>query len=266
MAQIEDQRILIWCNQENNIQAVILDAVYLALKLEKGICLFANYSSPKNKKIFYKRIVNYAKTIKKDIPDLDVSTLLLKGKLSTLMNDLGVKYNSILLCCGSKVDNTLLKAFYLSGFPFLFSKPTQHSNYRFKKIIIPIDYRNSTKESTLWGSYLGRFNQSEIVLNIANDTNKDLQFRVATIVAFVKKFYSQFMFNYLFENGQKGSWGIHKETILKEEKFDLLIFTGSLNVSLIDKIIGPFEKRIINKTSMSVLLNNPQKEMFVLCN
>ena len=230
------------------------------------MCLFSNYINLKEKRRYYNRIKKYAETIKKDIPDLEISTLLLKGKLSELMNELGEKYNSILLCCGNKATNYLLKAFYKSGFPFLFSKTTQIHDHRFKKIIIPVDYRNNTKDSTLWGSYLGRFNQSELILNIANDSNQELKVKVTNIVAFVKKFYSQFTFNYWFENGQNGSNGIHKESINKKEHFDLLIFTGSIAVSPIEKIFGPFEKKIINNTSLPVILINPQKDMYVLCN
>jgi hypothetical protein len=46
----------------------------------------------------------------------------------------------------------------------------------------------------------------------------------------------------------------------------LVIFTGSLNVTLADRIIGTFEMRMIKKSKNTpVLLINPQKEMYVLC-
>ncbi|MDA3927876.1 MAG: hypothetical protein PF541_02895 [Prolixibacteraceae bacterium] len=267
MAQIEDQRILVWCNCSENIKSSIIDAVYLAIKLNKELCLFANYISEKDKNKFKKTVSVYAETIKKDIPNLDVSVLVLKGELHELVNDLGEKYNSILLCCNGKLNKKKLKAFYRSNFPFLFSKALNHNQSKFKKIIIPIDFRNNTKDATLWGSYLGRFNQSEIILKKANDIKgHDLNEKVNNIVAFVKKFYGQFFFNFWFEIGKSGSWGIHKETAFESKDFDLHIFTGSIKISFLDRIIGPFESRIINQSKTPTLLINPQKDMFVLCN
>jgi len=266
MAKIEDQRILVWCNQDKNLQQTIIDAVYFALKLEKEVCLFAHYKTENEKNIFQKRISSFANIIKKDIPQLSLTTLLLKGNLDQLIRDLGEKYNTIMLCFGGNLSNKLLNAFYKSGFPFYFSRGNKQQDNRFKRIIIPVDFRNNTKDATLWGSYMGRFNQSEIVLLKATDKDPDLKQNVDTIVAFVKKFYNQFIFNYWINDGEKSSWGIHSEAVAKSTNFDLLIFTGSLNVTLADRMIGPFEKRMIKKSkSTSMLLINPQKEMYVLC-
>jgi hypothetical protein len=266
MAKIEDQRILVWCNRDENLQQTIIDAVYFALKLEKEICLFAHFKTEKEKRILQNRISTYADVVKKDIPQLSVTILLLKGKLHRLIRDLGEKYNTVMLCFGGNLNNRLLKAFYKSGFPFYFSRGSDQHENKFRKIIIPVDFRNNTKEATLWGSYLGRFNQSEIVLLKATDKDPDLKQKVDTIIAFVKKFYNQFLFNYWINEGVKNSWGIHLEAVSKSIDYNLLIFTGSLNVTLADQIIGPFEKRVIKKSiSTPVLLINPQKEMYVLC-
>lgn len=266
MAKIENQRIIIWCNQLKTLQGVILDAVYLALQLEKEICLFVNYRSEEEKKLLYQRSQTYAQTIKKDMKHLDVSTLMLEGHLHDLMPLLGETYNVILFCCGNIMDKQLLKAFYQSPFPFYFWKAFPLKKPRFKKILIPIDFRNSTKDATLWGSYLGRFNNSEIKLLVANDsTDKDLNQKVNKIEVFVKKFYGQFSFPYSMEKGKAGSWRIHKEAIKNSDAYDLLIFTGSINISVIDRLLGPFEKQIVNRCKIPILLTNPQKEMYVLC-
>ena len=267
MAKIEDQRIIIWCKEENELQGIILDAVYFALKLEKEICLFANYRSEEEKKRYLQLTRAYAQTIKKDIPDLDVSTLVLKGQLNKLVPVLGEKYNVILFCCGGKVNHTILNAFYRAGFPFYFWKASKLKENRFENILIPIDFRNSTKDATLWGSYLGRFNESEIHLQIANDkNNNDLNQKVEKLVNFVEKFYGQFTFQFLLKKGKAGSWKIHKEALKEVHDFDLLIFAGSLNVTFIDRLFGPFEKLIVNRSKTPVIITNPQKEMYVLCN
>ena len=267
MTRIEDQRILVWCNQEKYLKETILDAVYLALKLEREICLFGQYESEKEQRKLTNRVQVYARIIKADIPHLSVSTLLLKGTLPQIIPELGKTYNAILFCCSGKMNSTLLKAFHLSGFPFYFRKKSTTPVQRFKKVVIPIDFRNSTKDATLWGSYFGRFNQSEITLKIAHDSkDKEMRNKVEKNVAFVRKFYDQFSFPFKFENGKSGSWGIHLETMKNSNNFDLLIFPGSLNITLLDRIWGPFEKRIVNHSKISILLCNPQKEMYILCN
>ncbi|MCF8357999.1 MAG: hypothetical protein K9H26_04520 [Prolixibacteraceae bacterium] len=267
MAKIEDQRIAVWCNPNKNLLNVLLDAVYIALRFEKEVCLFANFTSAKSKKILEKKISTLSKTIKQDIPQVEVSTLMLKGPLYKQVADMGEKYNIILFCTGEKVTRNLLKAFYQSGFPFYFSQPKPTGENHFKKIVIPVDFRNSTKDALLWGSYFGRFNHSEIEISYANDKDVEAKKKVDNNIAFLKKFYSQFFFNFWIRKSNTNSWKIHKTIALNSPDYDLLIFTGSLNVSLIDRITGPFEKRIINRCSpIPVLLINPQKEMYVLCN
>lgn len=265
MAKIEDQRIVVWLGSEVNLQQTIVDAVYFALKLEKEVCLFASYTNEKEKIKLVNKAAIYTEIIRHDIPSLKISTLLLKGELHKQMKELGETYNTILFCHGGEMSNGLLKAFYHSGFPFYFSKGTPKHQQNLRRIIIPIDFRNSTKDATLWGSYLGRFNNSEIVLLKAREKDPEEKQQVDSIVAFVKKFYSQFFFNYWVSEGEKNSWGIHKEAIDKGDEFDLIIFTGSLNVTIVDQLIGPFEKRLVNRSKMPVLLINPQMDLFVLC-
>ncbi len=265
MAKIENQRILLWCKHETGLHTTLIDAAQMALILEKELCFFANYSNQKEKAELEKRVQVYANTVKADIPDLNVSVLLLKGKLKNLMEPLGEKYNSIMLCCSGKLHYSLLKAFYKSGFPFYFSHENNNKQ-AFKKIIIPVDYRNSTKESVLWGSYFGRFNQSDIVLHAADHQNDSgLQYRVDEIIAFARKLYGQFTFNFWTDKGLSGSFGIHREAMKLSEAYNLLIFTGSYNVTLFDYLIGTFEQRIVKRRRSPVLLINPRREMYVLC-
>lgn len=267
MALIEDQRIIVWCNKLGDPKACLIDAVYLALKLEKELCLFANYQTEKQKIHYQSLIKVYEDTIKNDLPQLDVSRLVLKGKMKDLIRELGEKYNVILLCCNYKLSNKVLRLLYRSSFPFYFSKKEDVNTIKFKKILIPVDFRNNTKDATLWGSYLGRFNQSEIILHTANDKNDmELQDKVYNTIAFVKKFYGQFFFNFWFQQSAKGSWKIHEDAAQLSDNFDLMIFTGSLNVSLFNWLIGPFEKRVVKHANSSVLVINPQQEMYLLCN
>jgi hypothetical protein len=265
MAKIDNQRIMLWCKHDIGLHTTLLDAAQMAIILEKELCFFANYSNQKEKAELEKRVRVYANTVKADIPNLNISVLLLHGKLQNLVEELGEKYNTIMLCCTGKIHYSLLKAFYKSAFPFYFSKETSNNN-EFKKIIIPIDYRNGTKESVLWGSYFGRFNQSDIILHTADhQSDSGLQYRVDEIIAFARKLYGQFNFNFWTDKGSSGSFGIHREAMKHSQTYNLLIFTGSYNVTLLDYLIGTFEQRIVKRRRSPVLLINPRREMYVLC-
>jgi hypothetical protein len=266
MARIEDQRILVWCNRVDNIQQTIIDALFFALKFEKEVCFFANYHSDKEKVVLENQVNSLINVVRDDFPDLQVSKLLLKGRLHKLISELGEQYNSIMFCTSGFFDRELLKAFYRSGFPFYFSRSRRGMPGMFEKVIIPIDFRSSTKESVLWGSYLGRFCQSEVRLLKAKDTDNELFEKVESVELFSTKLYNQFSFPYSIEEGAVSSWKIHHEAIYQTRDAQLLIFTGSLDVSLADKIAGPFEQRMLKKADhISVLVINPQREMYVMC-
>lgn len=267
MARIQNQRILVWCNEDEHLKNAIFDAVFFSLKLETELCFFANFRSKPEEILFHERVNQYANVVKTDVPELSVSTLLLKGKLQNLMNVLSDQYGAILLFCGNNFRGELVNAFYKSGFPFFFSKKGENVRPKFLNVLIPIDSRSSTKESVLWGSYAGRFFNSDITLLKANETDTDQRNKVEKITAFVRRLYGQFLFSFRFENGQSNSWGIHKEAMKLANNFDLVIFTGSYNVSIVDKVIGTFEKQLINLGGeTSILLINPQVELCVLCN
>jgi hypothetical protein len=256
MAKIENQRILIWCNCEKEFHTTLINAANMALTLEKELCFFANYQTKKQEEYLQSKIKQYSVLVKKDIPQLLVSTLILQGKLWDLCTILGEKYNTIMLCCGPSLNKNILKAFYKSRFPFYFTHNTKANN---KKILIPVDERSGTKESILWGSYFGRFAKHEITLFTPKKHAE------TTTIDFADKLYQQFSFSYHIRRHNSNNFNIHQQAIKKSYLFDMLIFTGSFNVTLLDFLIGTFEQRIINKKQCPILLINPQKEMYVLC-
>ncbi|MBN2261282.1 MAG: hypothetical protein JW735_00090 [Prolixibacteraceae bacterium] len=266
MEKIEDQRILVWCNNVSNIKNTIIDAAYLAAKLDKELCLFACFTNHKHEDEYYERTKALAQTVKTEMPGIAVTSLVIEGKLQNLVSLLAQEYNVILLCFGCKMNKSILQAFYRAQFPFFFSKEHKISNKLFDKAIVPVDFRESTKNAALWGSYLGRFNNTEICLLCANDKSDNmLSSKVHQSVNSITKLFEQFKFNFRIVKGKKGSWGIHREAVKHSNAFDLLIFAGSFNVSLIDQVLGPFEKQLTNKSEIPVMLINPQKEMHVLC-
>ncbi|MCF8362737.1 MAG: hypothetical protein K9G70_08970 [Prolixibacteraceae bacterium] len=262
----KDQKIIVWCNTSHHLKNAILDAIYLASVFNKDLCLFANYKNTKEKKQLDARVQNYASFIHQNMPSLSFSTLLLEGKLKDLIFSLGSNYDGIILCCGSKLNNKLLQAFYKSQFPFLVSSEyiSDLRNGKFKTITVPVDFRESTKDALIWSSYFARFNGSSIQLLVANDQSEPQQdSKVKSNLNSAVNLFEKINYMPEINNSNKSSWRIHKEAFIKHS--DLVVFSGSYYITVFDKLIGSFEKRLINKHTTPVLLTNPRIENYVLC-
>jgi hypothetical protein len=68
--------------------------------------------------------------------------------------------------------------------------------------------------------------------------------------------------------GKSSSWGICKETLNRsaEWKGDLMIFSGSSSITLLDLLIGLPEKRIVLRAgNLPIMLINPRKDICMMC-
>jgi len=265
MPCIEEQRILVWCNSRK-LKKVIPEAVFMAIKLNKEICLLGTHTSLPKKQELNNKIKAFGKTIKSNFPDLTVSTLILEGELKIHMKKLADEFNSILLCCDDTINREMKNAFYRSNFPFLIAKNTTKRNELYPNVIVPINHNKKVKDSSLWGSYMGRFNDSNLLLLIANEKRKKNQEFVKQTSCFIDRFYQQFKFQFKFVDGILSGKNIQQETNQHILPGDLIIYTLSRRP-------WPFKKRIndefdsaIIKSETSVLIINPLKDMYILCN
>jgi hypothetical protein len=261
-----NQRIIVWCNRAQGLEIAILYALYIALFLKKEICFFANYRNNTEKALFSARIDTMIETYANHLNLQPYSILLLKGNLKRHIVDLADRYDSVLFCCPGKISYSLLNAFYRSRTPFLFTREAEPVANQFRRLYIPVDFRQSAKDSALWGSYFGRLNHSEVLLIKPDDRDQDLRLKVGKNFNSIVGLYSKFHFPYSVLKGKSSSWNIHRETLALATSADLLVFSGSFNVSLPDYLIGPFERRLVNRSQkVPILLINPRYEMCVLC-
>ena len=160
------------------------------------------------------------------------------------------------------------KAFRESPIPFLFIDKQSENISRYKKITIPIDVRRETSDAGLWCGYFGKFNGSEIVATVATDKNKDNIKSITKNVLKLKTHLGKVKAPLKVYKGKKNSFSIQFEALqlAKQTGADLYITLGSSVVTPIDKIIGLPERKILkNAGSLPVLLVNPRKDMYVLC-
>ena len=266
MSNNENQCILVWCNRPDGLENMIRSAFAIARMLRKEVCLFANYQTKAEKVQCcsqIERMMKFSATINGSV---SYRQLLVKGSLKEIAPFFTERYESILFCAPGKMDFALLNAFYQSRTPFFFNKGDAAQPNLFKRLIIPVDFRQSAKNSALWGSFFGRMNQSEVILVVPSDHDKDLLDKVKGNLVSIVRLYQSFNFPYRIEKRQCSSWNIHREAMKMAQQSDMYVFSGSYNVSLPDYLFGPFEKRMVNRSDqVAILLLNPQHETCVIC-
>ena len=137
-----------------------------------------------------------------------------------------------------------------------------------QKIVLPLDLRKGNNDSALRCYWFGRFNQSEIIVVAANDKSRDSQQQVTQNVIHAKKLFGQLRIAHKMYKGEKGNFQNSFEALqfaLKSES-DMLALPGSSIITPLDRIIGLPEGKIIkNAQHLPVLLINPRRDNYILC-
>lgn len=268
MANISAQKIVVVCDFSERMKEVIVHGVRLADILKKELCLIAIWKSKSQKIQFQEKLKNATLTIKQDVPEMQVSSLLLRNSLRDNIEKLTWDYDAVLVVLHQSDIKSGLKAFRESSIAFLFVNGDSPEYLGYKNVLLPIDFRKASKETALWASFLGRFNRSTIHLIYAHETDKEQAANLNKNLNFIQKFLTNLHVNHLSIAGKSSSWGICNETIANahEWKGNVMVFAGSTYISLIDLLIGLPEGKIIRKAgNLPILIINPRKEICVMC-
>lgn len=268
MSDISEQKVMVVCDFSERMKDVIVHGARMADILKKELCLLAVWKNKENKILVYQNMAATTKSLKSKLPTLQISSLLIKGSLRDNMTKLAKDYNAILLVLHQADIKKSLSAFRESYIAFLYVNGSEVENLRYKNVLVPLDYRKATKESALWASYLGRFNRSLVTVVYAKEKITDQADKLLKNLNFMKKLFSNLKVSYQVIPGKSSSWGIFKETLSRSALLhgDVMVLVGSTYISLIDRIIGLPEEKMVKKAgNMSVLIINPQKEICVLC-
>lgn len=268
MANISEQKVVVVCDFSERMREVIVHGVRLSGILNKELCLTAVWKSQKQKAHIQEKLIQATQAIKKNIPKIRVSSLLIKNSLLENMDKLTWDYDVILVILHQGDLKFGLKAFRESSIAFLFVKGDSPEFLSYKNVLIPLDYRKASKETALWASFFGRFNQSQVQVVYACETDKEQAVTLMKNLNFIKKFFSNLRVAHQVIAGKSSSWGICKETMTnaRQLKGDVMVFSGSAYVSMIDLLIGLPEKRIIRQAGdLPILIINPRKEICMMC-
>ena len=269
MSEKKEQKIVVFTTFTPADKNLILNGIKLALVFKKELCLVyrMNNKELKQREVFKQKLIEYTIPLKKEIPTLKTSVLLLKKNIRELPDILADDYEAILFIVDTGQFKEFSKALTESPVPFLFVN-TEATLTSFKNIILPIDLRKENSDSSLWSSWFGRFNQSDIIVIAANERNKESQRQVSRNVSFAKKLYLKFNVSHKMFKGRKSSLQNSFEALefAISEKADLLILLGSSVITPLDWLIGLPERKIIrNAGNLPVLLVNPRRDNYILC-
>lgn len=263
-----EQKIIVICDFSERMKEVIIHGARMADMLKKELCLTAIWKDKSQKSEIQDKIVQTTRNLKSNLPDLPISWLLLQKSLRDNMQKLVDEYNGVLVVLHQTDIHWVLKAFQQSSIAFLFVNGELPRFLSYKNVLVPVDYRKASKETSLWASYLGRFNRSQVQLIYAHETNNEDAGRLMKNLEFFKKFLSSLNVRHQQIAGKASSWGICNETLDRADEWmgDLMIFSGSSSITLLDLMIGLPEKRIVKKAGhLPILLINPRKDICMMC-
>lgn len=270
MEEVKQQKIVVLLSFADTDKNLILNGIRLAGIFNKELCLCYNYSKKEKleKTVLKQKLSDYLKPIKDEIPNIKISTLLISERLNNLPDKLADDFEAILFVAGAGDFKKYATSVSESPVPFLFVNEKENQISEFKKIILPVDMRQENSDSVLWSSYFGRFNASAIVVVVASDKGKDAQKQVTLNVALSRKLFQKFKIEHKIFKGTKSSLQNSFEALelaLSSES-DLLIVLGSSVITPLDWLIGLPEKKIIKRAEkLPVLVINPQKDNYILC-
>ena len=269
MSEKKEQKIVVFTTFAPSDKNLILNGIKLASVFKKELCLVyrMNYKKSKQSDVIKQKLVEYTIPLKKEIPTLKTSVLLLKENPREVPDILADDYEAIMLIADSEQFKKFSNAVTESPVPFLFIGPNTPVS-SFKTIVLPIDLRKENSDSALWGSWFGRFNQSEIIAIAAKEKSRDSQKEVARNVTLSKKLFLKFNVRHKMFKGRKSSLQNSFEALefALSENADLLILLGSSVITPLDWLIGLPERKIIrNAGNLPVLLVNPRRDNYILC-
>jgi hypothetical protein len=270
MADEKIQKIVVFLQFNEFDKNLIMNGIRIAAIFKKELCLFTHLKNNRTDEREDLRSALFAYTIpiKNEMPDLRVSTLILNDKMRHLPDKLADDYEAIILIAGSLQFSKFAKALRESPVPFLFVNESFAEVSAFKKLVLPLDLRKENTDSVLWSSYFGRFNGSGIVVLAASDKNNDEQKQVALNSTFAKKLFGKFKVEYKIFKGTHSSFKNSFEgfDLAVSSGSDLLVILGSSTITPLDLLIGlPEQKIILQAGNLPVLVVNPRRDNYILC-
>ncbi len=261
---------MVHCDFSESMHDAIVHGIRIADIFKKELCLFhpLGKGGKDEKLAAQKALGTIIRKLKEDLPKMVVSSLTLKGNLQQTIERIAEQYDGVMLVLTSEDIRKKLPALQQSFIPFLFVQGSGKEFLKYDNVMLPVDFRKVMKDTSLWASYFGRFNQANIEILSAQEKNRDQAVMVGKNNKFIEQLLLKLHLDVRFRKAQTGSFGLPFEALGRclEENFNLMIIPASQHISLLDLLVGLPEKKIIQKAGkMPVLCINPKRDMYILC-
>ena len=270
MSKTSEQRVMVFCDFSESMNDAIVHGLRISQIFKKELCLFHPYSNaPKDTKLAAQKALGMIiRKLKADFPMVTISSLTLKGNLTQTVARVAEEYDGIMMVLSSDKLKPKIQALQQSQIPFLFINGSSTNSLRYDRIMLPVDYRKVMKDTSLWGSYFGRFNQSAIEVMNANEKNEDNRTMVGKNRKFIKQLLDKLQVEVVFSHALQGSFGLPFEALerCRADAFNLMIIPASRHISLLDLMVGLPETKLIKQAGeIPVMCINPRRDMYILC-
>lgn len=261
---------MVHCDFAESMDDAVAHGVRIAGIFRKELCLFHPLGSGgKGERLeAQKKLGTVIRNLKHSMGDLTISSLTLKGNLTDSIDRLAEDYDGIMLVLTSENIKKKLSALPQSPIPFLFIRGCPEEYLQYDRVMLPVNFRKATKNTALWASYFGRFNQSDIEILVAEEKNGEQQKQIRKNLKFTQELLGRLNVKTQLTQSDQTSFHLPAEAFKKsmDEQFNLLIIPYSEQVSLIDMIVGLPESKIIKKAeNLPVLCINSDRDMYILC-
>lgn len=267
MGEKKEQKIVVIATLDSADRNLILTGIRLSVIFRKELCLLYQLQKKENREEIREKLIRYTYPLKNELPELNVSVLLTTGKTRNLPDTLADEHEAIIVVANALLFKRYAPAVTESPIPFLFVNP-QAPVREFKKVAVPVDIRRENSDTILWCSWFGRFNKSEIIAVAAREKQEDSKKLVSYNIMQARKLFSNTAVAHQILRGKKSSWQNSYETaaFALSEGCDLLVLLGSSVITPLDWLIGLPERKIVaNAGSLPVLLVNPRRDNYILC-
>ncbi|WP_163714794.1 hypothetical protein [Mangrovibacterium lignilyticum] len=270
MSRASEQRVMVFCDFSESMNDAIVHGLRISQIFNKELCLFHPYGNGKknNKLGAQKGLGMIIRKLKDDFPSVTISSLTLKGSLSQTVNRIAEEYDGIMLVLPVENLKPKIQALQESQIPFLFVNGSDAETLRYDRLVLPVDFRKVMKDTSLWASYFGRFNQSAIEVLTSREKNASNQVMVKKNRKFIEQLLFKLQVNVVFKDAQKGSFGLPYEALDRclSDAHNLMIIPASQHISLLDLMVGLPETKLIKQAGkIPVMCINPKRDMYILC-
>lgn len=147
--------------------------------------------------------------------------------------------------------------------PYTFLTDQMQMPENIQKVLLPIGFLEEEVGKAQYAAAFGRFCGAEITIVQPNDYGSRAEKNIQKSI----ELFDKFGLRYQIVKGKKDSFKIEQEaaSMAADLQADILIISSSRDYGLDDILFGPKEQHVIQKAHIPVMVINPRKDLYSLC-